>query len=66
MDKQNVLTIENQKKRLSKLAEQAFEKGDYVATLRYTQMQVERCGRDVDLSIRFADVYDEMGLQPDL
>ncbi len=56
------LTIEKKRKRFSRLAEQYFDKGDYLAALRFVHKEIEECGEDVDNLIRLADIYETMGL----
>ena len=56
------LTTEKNRKRFSRLAEQYFDKGDYLTALRFVHKEIEECGEDVDNLIRLADIYETIGL----
>ncbi|MBQ9730128.1 MAG: hypothetical protein IJV80_04880 [Clostridia bacterium] len=62
MTEKEFLKTEQYRKRLNRLEEQAFEKGDFLAALRYIQREREIFGKDVDTNVHLADVYEAMGL----
>lgn len=55
--------IDFSRKRLAKMADEYYNEGKYVSALRLAYKEMSLYGVDPDVCVRFADIYEAMGLQ---
>ena len=63
MKKGNVKKIDLSRKRIAHLADQYYNEGKYIASLRLAYRELTAYGGDPDVYARLSDIYETMGLQ---
>lgn len=55
--------IDFSRKRIAALADKYYNEGEFISALRFAYKEMTMYGVDPDVCIRFADIYEAMGLQ---
>ncbi len=62
MKEKKVRKIDFSRDRYARIADKYYNEGNYVSALRYAYLELQAFGGDPDVYLRFADIYEGMGL----